>query len=389
MEGVPAHIAALEPFLAMEIMERGHELERAGHRVVHLELGEPDAQPVPEVAAACSAALAAEGARYTDSRGRRDLREAIAAEYARQGIEVDPDRVVVTAGTSAAMLLTFSLLLEPGAEVVVPTPHYPCYPNFVRLCGGRPVFCETHAEDGYRVDVAAVEALLTERTAAIVVASPANPTGAVQPPDTLRALAGLGVPLVSDEIYHGLVYAGAETLSAATLGGDCFVLDGFSKRFAMTGYRLGWMLVPEWAARPTRILAQNLFLSVNSFVQAAGIAALAHGQPGVAKLRDDYRGRRTRMVAGLRALGFGVVREPEGAFYVLADARRFGDDSRRLALELLERAQVGTAPGIDFGEAAEGMLRFSYAVAEAEIEEGLARLARVLPALEAEREASR
>ncbi|MGH7337405.1 MAG: pyridoxal phosphate-dependent aminotransferase, partial [Myxococcota bacterium] len=214
-----------------------------------------------------------------------------------------------------------------------------------------------------------------------VVGSPANPTGAVQSAETLRAIAALGVPLVSDEIYDGLVYGAASVTSALQVSDDAYVLDGFSKRYAMTGFRLGWLVAPRERVRPLQILSQNLFISANRFVQRAGIAALAHGGETVRAMRDAYARRRDRMVAGLRALGFGVPHVPDGAFYVFADARGFSRDSRALAFELLERAQVGTTPGVDFGAAGEGWLRFSYAASDATIEEALARLAGALPAL--------
>ncbi len=370
----------------MEIMERAQEIEREGHSVVHLELGEPDAGPPRAVLDACRDALAAGDTRYTDSRGLLELREAISRDVARRfGAEVSPDRVLVTMGTSPAMLLVFSLLVEPGDEVILPAPHYPCYPNFVRYRRGVPVPVRTHPEDGYRVEIDAVKRAITPRTAAIVFGSPANPTGAVQSAETVGGLADLGVPLVSDEIYDGLVYGGARTTSVLSLGGasggDAFALDGFSKRYAMTGFRLGWVIVPDWATRPAQILAQNLFICASSFVQRAGLAALAHGQETCEEMRRVFERRRDRLVAGLRELGFGVPRVPDGAFYVLADARRFGVDSRKLAFALLERARVGTAPGVDFGDAGEGMLRFCYARSDADIDEGLARLGRVLPEL--------
>jgi aspartate/methionine/tyrosine aminotransferase len=370
---------ALEPFLAMEVMERAFAMERAGARVLHLEIGEPGAAPPPEAMEACAAALRAGETRYTDSRGLDELREAIAAEHARRtGVAVDPGCVLVTSGTSPAMLLVFSLLVESGDEVVIGTPHYPCYPNFVRFCGGTPVLVPTGPADGWQLDAAAVKAAIGPRTRAVVVGSPANPTGAVQEPATLRALAELGVPLVSDEIYSGLTYDGVEAASPLGLSEDVFVLDGFSKRYAMTGFRLGYAIAPREALRPLQVMQQNLFISANRFVQHAGLAALRHGAPFVERLRDALAPRRARLVEGLRALGFEVPGLPRGAFYVFADARRFGADSRALAFDLLERAQVACTPGIDFGAAGEGWLRFCYAVADAVLDEALARLGRAL-----------
>jgi aspartate/methionine/tyrosine aminotransferase len=366
----------------MEILERAEALERSGIEIAHLEVGEPEFAPPAAAVAACQAALAADDTGYTDSRGLWPLREAIAANLAaRFGRSVPTERVLVTQGTSSAMTLVFAALVEPGDEVVIPTPHYPCYPNFVRVMGATPVFVPTDAASGWRIDPERVRAAITPRTRAIVVGSPANPTGAVQPRAVMAALSGLGPPLVSDEIYDGLLYDGVKNTSALEVGDEAYVLDGFSKRYAMTGFRLGWVVAPANAMRRLQTLQQNLFISASSFVQRAGIAALAEGAAMAESMRSACAERRDLLVAGLRRLGFGIDRAPEGAFYVLADARRFGSDSRALAFRLLEEAQVGTTPGIDFGEAAEGRLRFCYARSRATIETALARLEPVLARL--------
>ncbi len=379
--GFAERVGRIQPFLAMEVMERAFQLEREGARVLHLEIGEPDFPAPPEAVEACAQALRGGLTHYTDSRGLPELREAIAADKgARAGTAVAPARVLVTMGTSPAMLLVFGLLVEPGGEVLIPTPHYPCYPNFVRFCGGTPVFVPTQPEHGWRIDVAAVRAALTPRTCALVVSSPANPTGAVQEADTLRALAELGVPLVADEIYDGLVYEAQAAPSALAVSEDAFVLDGFSKRYAMTGFRLGYVIAPSRALRPLQVMQQNLFISANHFVQRAGVAALAHGAATLAAMRAAYTRRARRLVEGLRKLGFGVPGPPRGAFYVFADARGFGRDSRRLAADLLERAHVAVTPGVDFGEAGEGWLRFSLSAPDDHLEEALERMGRTLPA---------
>jgi len=377
-----SRIREIGPFLAMEVMERAFALEAGGASVIHLEVGEPDFPPPPAAVEACARALRRGETRYTDSRGLAELREAIAHDHTRRsGASVDPQRVIVTSGTSTAMNLVFSLLVDPGDEVVLGTPHYPCYPNFVRVCGGAPVLVETRAEEGYRLDPDAVGRALTPRTRAIVVSSPANPTGAIQDAATLEALASLGPPLVSDEIYDGLVYDGAQVTSALGLCDDAFVLDGFSKRYAMTGFRLGYVIAPESALRPLQILHQNLFISANRFVQHAGLAALREGAETLAAMREAYARRRTLLVNGLRKLGFGIPVLPQGAFYVFADARAFGRSSLELASEILERAHVGVCPGVDFGAAGEGWLRFCCAASEEAIGEALERLGRVLPEL--------
>ncbi len=372
--------AAIEPFLAMDVMERALELERSGRSILHLEIGEPDFPPPPAAIRALHAALDRGDTRYTDSRGLPELREAIAADHARRaGTPVDPSRVIVTSGTSPALLLVFSLLLDPGDEVIVPTPHYACYPGIVRAVGGVPVLVPTSASDGFRIDPDAVRRALGPRTRAVLLGSPANPTGAVQPRDVLAALATLDVPVVADEIYDGLVYEGSTT-PMLSLSERAFVLDGFSKRYAMTGFRLGHVIAPPGAERGLQILAQNLFISASSFVQRAGIAALREGASGIEAMRAELGLRRKRLLDGLRSLGLDVPLDPAGAFYVFADARRFGSDSRALAFDLLERAGVAVTPGVDFGAAGEGFLRFSYTASEADIDEALARLAGALEA---------
>ena len=377
-----SRVDEIAPFLAMEVMERAFAMEREGERVIHLEVGEPDFPPPAAVIEACARALRSGETRYTDSRGLAELREEIARNHSlRSGVHVEPSRVLVTNGTSTAMLLVFLVLLERGDEVILGTPHYPCYPNFVRACGGLPVLVATNPEEGYRLDPGAMRRAVTPRTRAIVVSSPANPTGAVQDAETLRALAALGIPIVSDEIYDGLVYDGARVTSALEVSEQAFVLDGFSKRYAMTGFRLGYAVVPQPALRPLQVMQQNLFISANRFVQHAGLAALREGAETVEAMRRAYERRRMLLVEGLRKLGFRVPVLPQGAFYVFADARAFGTDSLALAFEILERAKVGTCPGIDFGQAGEGWLRFCSAASEASIAEALERLATVLPDL--------
>ncbi len=358
-------------------MERAQEMERAGIHVVHLEVGEPDFDPPPAALRACAEALGSGHTNYTDSRGLPELRDAIAADKTRRtGSSVDPAQVIVTSGTSPAMLMVFGLVLEPGDEVIVPSPHYACYPNFVRFCGGKPVAVACAPEAGYAVDVDAVRSAVTSRTKAIVVGTPANPTGAIQSRETLEALASLGVPLVCDEIYDGLVYDEARVVSALEITDQAFVLDGFSKRYAMTGFRLGYVIAPQAAIRTLQSLQQNLFISASEFVQRAGIAALQQGDATVEAARASLAPRRRLLIDGLRELGFVIPVEPEGAFYVFADAGAFSGDSLALANALLERAHVAATPGIDFGSTGEGWLRFCYAAPEADLREALARLSR-------------
>jgi len=365
----------MTPFLAMEVMERALVLSAEGRSIASLAVGEPDFDPPAEATAAVLRAIEQGLTRYTESRGLPALRDAIAADCeARRGVSVDPERVVVTTGTSPALSMVLRLLTGPGDEVLLPSPHYACYPNMIRACGATPVMVPTSAQDGYRIDLAAVRAAMTPRTRALLFAAPANPTGAVQPLDVVEGLADLGVPLLSDEIYDGLLYDGARVHSPLSLSDACFVFDGFSKRYAMTGFRLGYAILPEAAVRPMQSMQQNLHISASEFVQYAGIAALQHGEPHVAAMRATLAARRDRLVTGLRSLGLGLPHPPAGAFYALADARRFGDDSLSLAFEWLQEAGVAASPGADFGPLAEGHMRFSFAVSEQTIDTALQRL---------------
>ena len=363
------------PFLAMQIMERAQELERAGVDVVHLEVGEPDFDVPLCVRDAAEQAIRDGRTHYTHSLGLWELRVAITEYYARRyGVEVDPERVLITTGSSAGLLLLMALLLNPGDEILLPDPGYACYPNFVRAFHGVPTRFPLDAAHGFRYSAEMARQHITPRTRALLVNSPANPTAAIQSRDTLAELAELPVPVISDEIYHGLEY-GEPAASMLQATDRCFVLDGFSKRYAMTGWRIGWLVAPEEYVAPLRKLQQNLFICAGSVSQHAALAALRHGDADVAVMRAAYAARREVLLRGLRELGFGIPAEPQGAYYLLADARHLDPDSVRLANRILEEARVGVGPGLDFGPAAEGHLRFSFASALPRIEEGLRRLA--------------
>lgn len=371
---VSGRIRDMPPFLAMEVLERAQELERQGRSIIHLELGEPDFPTPAAVVEAARRALRDQKTRYTHSLGLLELREAIAAYYLeRYGARVSPDRILVTCGTSPAMMLLFSALLEPGDEVILSNPHYACYPQVIRFAGGEPVFVEVEEADGFQLRPEAVLQRLTGRTKAVLVNSPANPTGTVLEPEVLSELASLGVPVVSDEIYHGLVYEGAEH-SILESTEDAFVLNGFSKAYAMTGWRLGYLIAPEAFMRPLQKMHQNFFISASDFVQWAALAALTEAAEEAAQMRAAFDERRRYLVPALRGLGFGVRAEPTGAFYVLANARHWSADSLKFAFEILEHAGVAVTPGIDFGSAAEGYIRFTYANNLDNLREAVSRL---------------
>ncbi|MGH7298942.1 MAG: pyridoxal phosphate-dependent aminotransferase, partial [Candidatus Rokuibacteriota bacterium] len=316
--------------------------------------------------------------RYTHSLGILPLREAIAEHYhARYGVTVSPDQILVTAGTSPAMLLLFSALLDAGDEVILSDPYYACYPKFVKFSGGVPVYVPVEESDAFQFRPEAVAACLTPRTKGVLVNSPANPTGTVLSGERLAALCRLGPWVISDEIYHGLTYEGPEH-TVLEFTDHAFVLNGFSKAFAMTGWRVGYLIAPRAFMPALTALHGNFFISSNEFVQWAALAALRDAADESARFRRIFDERRRTMVAGLRSIGLGVGAPPTGAFYVLANARRFTGDSLAFAFEILERAHVGVTPGVDFGRNAEGYLRFSYAQSLPRIQEAMGRIGRFL-----------
>jgi len=374
-------VQEIEPFLAVEVFERAQELERQGVNVIHLEFGEPDFETPPVIREAAEKALKDGRTKYTHSLGILPLREAIAEHYRdRYGVEVSPDCILVTPGTSPAMLLLFTALFDSGDQVILSDPHYACYPNFVRYAGGEPVYIEVYEEDGFQYRPEAIRERLARRAKAILINSPANPTGTVLSPERMARVAELGPWVVSDEIYHGLTYAGAER-SILEFTDRAFVLNGFSKAFAMTGWRLGYLIVPKAFVRTLQKAYQNFFISTSDFVQWAGVAALREARDEVGRFRRIFDERRRAMIAGLRQVGLGVGCEPTGAFYVLANARRYTQDSYEFAFRILERAHVAVTPGIDFGRNAEGYLRFSYANSLPRIQEGIERVGRFLAQL--------
>ena len=381
----------IKPFYVMEVLEKAKEMERRGLDVIHLEVGEPDFDTPEPVKEAARKALAQGHTHYTHSLGLLPLREAICEDYlTRYGVTVHPDQVIVTQGTSPAMLLLFTSILEAGDQVILSDPAYACYDNFIRFAGACPTRVAVSEADSFQYRPEAIEAAMgaamgaapTDKTKAILLNSPANPTGTLLSAERMQAVADIadrsGARIVSDEIYHGLVYEGKEHC-ALEFTDRAFVLNGFSKLYAMTGWRLGYLIAPREFIRPMQKLCQNFFISANSVAQFAGIAALKESAADVARMKATYDERRRFLLPRLKALGLGVAHDPTGAFYVLANARHwaeaFGGSSLALAFDILEKAHVGVTPGIDFGANAEGFLRFSYANSLANIEQAMDRLA--------------
>jgi len=368
----------IPPFIVMDVLEKAQELERGGEHIIHLEVGEPDFDTPECISEAGYRAICDGKTHYTHSLGLIELREAIAEDYWKKyRVKVSSERILVASGTSPALLLLFSALLEPGDEVILSNPYYPCYPNIIRFVDGSPVFIQVLEEEGFQYLPEMIEEKLRPSVKGIMINSPSNPTGNVMSAERMKQIAKLSPFIISDEIYHGLVYEG-EVHTILEFTDRAFVINGFSKLYAMTGWRLGYVIAPKEFIRPMQKIQQNLFISASSFAQWGAVAGLRETEKDIEKMRRTYDRRRRFLIPKLRALGFGITVEPTGAFYILANAKRFSGDSYRFAFDILKEAKVAVAPGIDFGTNAEGYLRFCYANSLENIEEGMNRLERYL-----------
>ncbi|MEA1985657.1 MAG: pyridoxal phosphate-dependent aminotransferase [Euryarchaeota archaeon] len=367
---------SIPPFYVMEVLEKAQKLEKGGRDIIHLEIGEPDFPTAPHVCEAAHHAILSCKTRYTHSQGLIELREAIVESYNQTfGLDLNAGQVLVTSGTSPALMLTFMALLDPGNSMLMSDPHYACYPNFVRALDGTPRFVNCSEETGFSLTPEMVADNIDQNTSGILINSPSNPGGHVMAADDMRGIAETAgdIPIISDEIYQGLVYEG-EDHSILEYTDNAFVLNGFSKKYCMTGWRLGYLIAPGECMRTLQKLQQNFFICANSFVQEAGIAALRGPQEQVIEMVNSYNQRRKYMVKRLKEIGFTVGYEPNGAFYILADAYEFDDDSLDLSRRILEEAGVAVTPGIDFGTGTGGHIRFSYASSIENIQEGLERI---------------
>ncbi|HEX6945498.1 MAG TPA: pyridoxal phosphate-dependent aminotransferase [Casimicrobiaceae bacterium] len=384
----PLHLAArvadIAPFHVMEVQTAARALEAAGRSVVHMEIGEPDFPTPPGVLDAARAALANGGIYYTSALGIPELRAALARHYGdHYGVDVSADRIVVTAGSSAALLLVMALLVNRDEQILLADPGYPCNRHFVRVLEGDPVGVPVGPETDYQLSAASIEAAWTPRTRGALIASPSNPTGTVVPHDEMgrifSAVDDRRGRLIVDEIYLGLTYDSSPR-SALEFSDDLFVVSSFSKFFNMTGWRLGWLVAPERHVRDIEKLAQNLYISPATLSQRAALACF---EPATLALLEErrlaFKARRDYLVASLRRLGFGIPVTPSGGFFIYADCSRFTSDSAAFCRQVLEQAGVAITPGVDFGSHRAGdHVRFAYTVEMAKLEEGVARLARLL-----------
>ena len=368
----------LSPFYVMEVLERAKEIEAQGESVIHFEVGEPDFDTPSVISEQAIKSIQEGDTKYTHSLGIPELREAVSKNYkTNYGAEIGPDSVVVTMGSSPALYLSIISLIEPGDEVLITDPHYACYPQIIKIAGGVPKTFRIYENEGFQINVDRLKESITNKTKAIIINSPANPTGVVLQHEIMREIAEIGITIISDEIYHGLVYEGqARTIFEVT--DNAFAVGGFSKFYSMTGWRLGYLIAPNEYIRPIQKLQQNLFISPNSFVQRAGVKALMSAQGDATAMAELFGERRKAMIEGIKGLGFNISHEPQGAFYLFVDASKINPNSHELAFDILESARVAVTPGIDFGEGGEGYLRLSYATSISNINEGIGRLGEYL-----------
>lgn len=373
-------LSAIAPFQVMAILEKARALQAAGHDVIHLEVGEPDFATPQAIVDAGRAALAAGHTYYTAAQGLAELRQAIAAFYlSRFGVTVAPERIIVTPGASGALQITLSLLVDEGDGVLMADPTYPCNRHFVSLLGGVPQTVPVGAATRYQLLADELDANWQPNTVAAMVATPANPTGTVLSRDEIVALAercrARGGALIVDEIYQGLTY-GADSFSALQLADDAFVINSFSKYFQMTGWRLGWLVVPQDYVEPAIRLAQNLFLCPPAAAQHAALAAF---EPAVLDVlesrRAEFGRRRDFLLQVLPTLGWRIDAVPDGAFYVYADVSAVTDDSFAYCQRMLDEVKVAITPGADFGSNRAGnYVRVAYTTGIERLAEAVARM---------------
>ena len=379
-----ARCADIAPFHVMELLSRAKALEATGRDIVHMEVGEPDF-PTPEpIVRAAQAAIADGKVFYTPALGIPELRQAIADFYqSRYGVTVPASRIVVTAGASGALTLALACLAEPGREWLLTDPGYPCNRHFVRAFEGVPVSIPVGPESNFQPTPAHLEPYWNANSDGLIVASPANPTGTMLDASELAALHATVAErhghFIVDEIYHGLTYEN-DAPTALAISDDLWVVQSFSKYFQMTGWRLGWLVVPEAYLRDVEKLAQNLFISPSTPAQYAALAAFQPETLAILEARRaEFRRRRDFLAPTLESLGFRVIARPQGAFYLYCDSSALAPDSFAFATRLLEEAGVAATPGLDFGQnGPEKHLRFAYTNDVARLAEAGERMRRIL-----------
>ncbi len=382
--GIANRIAAIQPFHVMALLARARKLEAEGRDIVHMEIGEPDFDTPAPIVQAGIEALQSGKHHYTPAKGLMELRQAISGYYqSRYGASVDPERILITPGSSGALQLLMAVLINPGQQVLMADPGYPCNRNFVRLVEGEAVSIAVDATTGYQINVGHLQQHWSAQSKAALVASPANPTGTLIPRADMQAMAdfvsGQRGHLLVDEIYHGLTY-GTKEETALAISDDVFVINSFSKFFGMTGWRLGWLVAPQAYVDALDKVAQNIFLSAPTPAQYAALAAFTPETMTILdQRRQIFQQRRDYLLPALKKLGFEIPVTPQGAFYLYANCSGITEDSYAFCLQLLEDAGVAVTPGKDFGDnRPQQHVRFAYTTSVQQLEKGVERLQQFL-----------
>lgn len=369
-----AHLDPVSSFLAMEVFAKAEELEKQGRKIIHLEFGEPDFATPEIISNVAVESIRKARTRYTHTQGIDEFRDAVVKKYRRQfNVDVHTSQILTSSGSSILLYLAMRLLVPPGDEIIMPDLCYACYDNLAFIGGAKIVRVPLRLENGFQLDSSEIKKVITPRTRAILINSPMNPTGTVLSDECMKDLAELGIPIISDEIYGDLIYEG-KPRSILNYTDNCIVLNGLSKFYAMTGWRLGYMIVnPDWIPVAARA-HQNMMISAAHFVQDAGAAAINEAEEECRKMAMEFDNRRRFLLKRLKEIGMDPGYNPVGAFYVLL---KYPDPSRKsldVSMDILEKIGVAMTPGIDFGPAGEGFIRISYANSKENIAEALNRL---------------
>tara|TARA_Y100001970_G_scaffold294153_1_gene447604 strand:+ start:5191 stop:6333 length:1143 start_codon:yes stop_codon:yes gene_type:complete len=367
-------LSSIKPFYVMEILEKAQEYERKGRNITHLEIGEPTERTNSLIKKAAKQSINSNNSRYSNSLGIQELRDKIATKYKNNhGVSISPDQIVITNGSSAALILSLITLIKPGDSVILVEPYYPCYPQLIKILGGKVRIFKTSVQDKYQVNIKKFSKFINKKDKVLILNSPSNPTGVSQNKDVLKFLSSLKINIISDEIYEGLNYD-SDPETFLNYNKNSIVVNGFSKFYSMTGWRLGFLIAPKNLIRGIQKLQQNMYICAPTVSQYAGVGALSINQEEIERLLGSYKKRRDYALSSLRDMGIDVGYSPDSSFYIFADMSNYTDNSLDLSLDILKKVGLGVAPGIDFGPSFNKFIRFSYSSSLKNIQVGFGKM---------------
>jgi len=369
-----AILDSIEPFYVMEILEQAQKYEKKGINISHLEIGEPTEKINKIIKERAIEAIKNDNDRYTHSLGLQELRIAIAAKYKKNtGVNISEERVVITTGSSGAIILGLLSTIEENDEVIIVEPHYPCYPQLVKVFGGQIKLFTTSSEENYQININKLKKIITKKTKLIIVNSPSNPTGVTQSPEVLKSIADLGIKVISDEIYQELNYK-YKIDTMLNYKDDAIIVNGFAKFYSMTGWRLGYLIAPKNMIRNMQKLQQNMFICAPTISQYSAIGAFQIDDEEIQKMKNDYKIKKNFVIKKLNEIGMSIDYNPDSTFYVLCNMEKFNIDSLELSLDMLDKVGLAVAPGKDFGPNYNRYIRISYASSMDNLQVGLEKL---------------